>query len=352
MVNMASNPYAIGFGIKPLNYIMQTGLIDEIVDEFCADYIQHPCYMLSGVRGAGKTVAMLSIGEKLATYDNWIVVRLNPESELLEELAAKLYDTNSFWSDFINKEVNLSKFNIGVSIESVALAASIESALEKILRHLKKQEKRLLVEIDEVSNTKAVRTFAHSFQTFIGENLPIFLIMTGLHKNIKNLQDEANCTFLYRAEEVTLQPLNRTLIQESYVKTLGIDREKAWELASMTKGYPVAYQLFGKYMWESDTKAIDEEYLEHVDMALERYVYRKLWSELSDKDKWFLTFLCRKEQMAVGELLELSSQKKNEFSQYRVRLIEKGILGSPKRGMIVWSLPRFADFVSRRLEDV
>lgn len=345
------NPYAIGFGIKPLKYIKQSVIIDEIIDEFNSEYIQHPCYMLSGVRGTGKTVAMVAIGDILKKDESWIVIRLNPESELLFELAAKLYDTDKFWSEFINSEINLTKFGIGVSVNTVAPAASIESALEKILKKIKKRKMRLLVEIDEVSNTKQIRTFAHSFQTFLGDNLPIYLLMTGLHRNIKNLQDEANCTFLYRAEEIELEPLNITLIRDSYEKTLKINHELAWELAIMSKGYPVAYQIIGKYMWEAENKQIDDDLLDHIDAALARYVYKKIWSELSDKDKWFLSFLCKKEQMPVSELLELSSQKKNEFSQYRARLNEKGIISTKKRGIISWALPRFEVFVAREIEE-
>jgi len=342
------NPFAIGFGIKPLEYIEQTGIIDEIIDEFTADYIQHPCYMISGVRGSGKTVTMVAVGEELVKRDNWLVLRLNPESDLLNELAAKLYDTNKFWSDFINTEINLTKFGIGISTKSIAPAASIESALEKILKRMRTRNERLLVEIDEVSNTKQIRMFAHAFQTFLGEQLPIFLLMTGLHKNIKNLQDGANCTFLYRAEELSLEPLNLTSVRDSYVKAIGVNPELAWEMAVISRGYAVAYQIIGKYMWEAQDKEINERYLEHVDAALARYVYKKIWSELSDKDRWHLTFMCHKESMQISELLELTSQKKNELSQYRERLREKGLIVTPQRGIIAWALPRFEDFVKKQ----
>lgn len=350
-MNKKKNPFAIGFGLKPYEYIEQISIVDEVIDEFNSEYIQHPCYMLSGVRGAGKTVTMITIGDRLSKEKEWIVIRLNPESDLLKELAAKLYDTDKYWSDFINMEINLSKFGIGTAIQSKSPAASIESAIEIILVHMKKKGKRLLVEIDEVSNTKQIRQFAHSFQSFIGSELPIFLLMTGLHKNIKSLQDDASCTFLYRAEEMVLEPLNISKIARSYSKALEMDSESAWKLATLTRGYPVAYQIVGKYMWESEDKEINDEYLAHVDAALERYVYRKIWSELSDKDKWYLMFLAEKETMRVSDLLEISSQKKNEFSQYRERLIEKGIIYSPQRGVISWRLPRFENFVKANQGD-
>lgn len=351
MSSEKKNPYAIGFGIKPLNYIKQNHIISEIVDEFNEEYIQHPCYMLSGVRGSGKTVTMVSIGEMLSTDDKWIIIRLNPEADLLTELAAKLYDSNKFYANFINAEINLSAFGIGISAKSVPPAASIESALEKVLKKIKEDEKRVLVEIDEVSNTKQLKLFAHSFQTFLGSNLPIFLLMTGLHKNIKDLQDEVNCTFLYRAEEMTMDPLNKTLISNSYRETLGVSDETAWDMAVLTKGYPVAYQIVGKYMWENGEKRITDEYLWSVDKSLERYVYSKIWSELSDKDKWYLSYICMKDTMTTEEILNMTSQKKNEFSQYRARLADKGIIDTRRRGVISIALPRFGEFVKRKIDE-
>lgn len=339
------NPYSIGFGQIPYAYIEQTDIVDKILEDFEDDFSQHSCYMLSGIRGSGKTVIMVTITEKLKSKENWIVVRLNPESELIEELAAKLYDSHKFITSFVNTEINLSKFGIGISAKSVSPAASIESAIEKILNRVKQQNMKVLVAIDEVSNTPQLRKLAHAFQTFVGENLPIYLIMTGLYSNIKDLKNVDTNTFLYRAEEIEVHPLNPTLMQETYIKTLNISQELGWDLAILTKGYPVAYQIAGKYMWESSDRNISPEFIKHFDNALARYCYDKIWSELSDKDKYFLSFICQKDSMSVSEILEESKQKKNEFSQYRARLIEKGIIKSVSYGKVTCTLPRFGEYI-------
>ena len=49
-------------------------------------------YMITGVRGAGKTVLMTSIAKELTEDKKWVVVELNPELDLLEQLAAKIYN--------------------------------------------------------------------------------------------------------------------------------------------------------------------------------------------------------------------------------------------------------------------
>ena len=84
------------------------------------------------------------------------------------------------------------------------------------------------------------------------------------------------------------------------------------------------------------------------DEALAVYVYDKIWDEMSEKDRMYMTFIARKDPLSTGELLEMSGSKKNEFSQYRKRLSDKGIIDISKRGFISLKLPRFAEYVNEK----
>ena len=114
-------------------YINREILVDEIIGELDSEEIQNQCFMLSGTRGSVKTVTMTSIEKIKAEDENWIIVRLNPTKDMTEGLVAKLYDTGDFFSKFIDKNLNLSKFGIGISVSSIKPTADIESSLEKIL---------------------------------------------------------------------------------------------------------------------------------------------------------------------------------------------------------------------------
>ena len=49
-------------------------------------------YMITGVRGSGKTVMMTNIASEIRKRsDEWIIVELNPNRDLLQSLAAKIY---------------------------------------------------------------------------------------------------------------------------------------------------------------------------------------------------------------------------------------------------------------------
>ena len=346
---MERNPFVLNFGKVPRQYISRELIIDEIVQEMNDEESQNNCIMLTGTRGSGKTVTMTEIEQRILESEDWIVVRLNAERNLLESLVGKLYDSRSFITQFVDANLNLSKFGIGLSVSSKSPVADIESALEKMLKEIQRKEKKLLVSVDEVSNTASMRELASCFQILIRENYPVFLLMAGLYDNISDLRNAKTMTFLYRTPQYEMEPLNLTLIADRYSKLFGIDREKAMDMAVITKGYPFAYQAMGKYVWEEEKHELTETVLIKFDEALRHYVYKKMWSELSDKDKWYMSYIVQKDEMPVAELLEITKQKKNEFSQYRERLRDKGIIDVSERGVIKLKLPRFDAFVKNEI---
>ncbi len=60
--------------------------------------------------------------------------------------------------------------------------------------------------------------------------------MAGLYENINDLKNEKNLTFLYRTPQYEMEPLNLTLIADRYSRVFAIDREKAMDMAIITKG--------------------------------------------------------------------------------------------------------------------
>jgi len=219
--------------------------------------------------------------------------------------------------------------------------------LKKILTEVQKKEKKVLVVIDEARKTDALVDFIQEFQILIRNEFPIYLIAAGLYDDIESLENADGLTFFLRASKYEMKPLNLTIIEDDYERTLGVSEDVAIEMAALTKGYAFAYQAFGKYMWESSDKQITKTVLAQVDEALSVKVYDKIWSELREKEKWYLRFIVEKDSMDVSELLELTKTSHSEWSGPRKRLIEKGILDGSDRGMIKVRLPRFREYVEK-----
>ncbi len=341
----ARNPYAISFGRIPNQYISRSLLIDDIIDTLNSDIVEEQAFKITGIRGTGKTVTLTTIEKQLREDDNWIVVDLKPDSDIVNDLVANLYTNIPFITKFVDANLNLSAFGIGVNLSKKSPAASLDVALDKLMSEVARKKKRVLIVIDEARKTDSLIDFIQEFQILIRKDYPIYLIVAGLYEDIESLENTDGLTFFLRATKCEMTPLNIGVIKEDYKETLGLTDEVAYDLAVMTKGYAFAYQAFGKYMWEENAKEITPKVMALVDEALAQKVYNKIWSELMPKDKWFLSFIVKKESMSASELLEITKKKHNEWSEPRKRLIDKGIINGSVRGMISLKLPRFKEYV-------
>ena len=284
-----NNPFTLSFGKKPVQYISRIAQTERIIGDFTAEESPNQIYMITGVRGSGKTVMMTNIASEIRKRsDEWIVVELNPNRDLLQSLAAKIYAIPEMHAVFVKAKLDFSVFGLGVTVENAVPVTDIENVIEIMLSHIKRLGKRLLITIDEVINSENIKIFASSFQIFLREEYPIYLLMTGLYENIYDLQNEKSLTFLYRAPKIILEPLNYTAIKSHYMRIFDINDEMADKMTLLTRGYPFAFQVLGYLYWEHrDTKTV-QEILPEYDQYLEEYVYEKIWSELSKGDKELL----------------------------------------------------------------
>ena len=340
---MPKNPYNLVFGKEPLQAISRAAQMSEVLEYFDEEPALQQIYMITGIRGSGKTVFMTEAAKELGQDDDWIVVELNPAGNLLEDLAGSLASENSLARMFQSAKINLSFFGIGLEVKGSVPISNIQVALTKMLESIKKQKKKVLICVDEVNVTGPMKEFAGAFQIFVRQDLPVFLLMTGLYENIKNLQNENNLTFLYRAPKIVLRPLNIMTVSENYRRVFNTDPETAMKMAKITKGYPFAFQVLGHFTWKNDGEY--NKALPQFKQYLEDYVYEKIWSEMSEGDKKLAYGAARSERGKAKEIKELSGLSDNEYSVYRDRLVKRGILDGSTHGYVEFTLPLFEEFV-------
>ncbi len=343
------NPFSLTFGKEPAQMIDRYSQSNEILSSFEAENPSQQVYMITGVRGSGKTVFMSSIARKLSNDRNWIVIELNSSGEMLKELASKLYNVKGLAAGFKAEGINLSFWGIGLNIKKAAPITDLGTAVERMLERVAKDNKRVLVTIDEVSNSQEMRYFAGEFQILIRHDLPLYLLMTGLYENINRLQNEDNLTFLYRAPKIYLSPLNPLRIADRYEKLIGLSKEEAGRIAKITQGYSFAFQVFGYFIFNK--KGNYEEAFPEIRQYLDEFVYDKIWMELTEKETALLAVMAYHNTQEVSMIKEKMDIKPNEFSVYRDRLIKKGILDGTRRGKLSFALPFFDDYVSEHCEE-
>ena len=340
---MKKNPFSLSFGKEPISLINRSMQISEIIETFEDENPAYQVCMITGVRGSGKTVMLTEINKRFKEYDDWIVVDLSPQRDLLQSFAASLSNNSDLIDIFREAKINLSFLGLGLEIDGVSPITDINIAVTRMLEKIAKKKKRVLVTIDEAVCNDTMKEFASLFQIYMRQDLPVYLLMTGLYENIYELQNEKTLTFLYRAPKIELRPLNIGMIAEKYKSIFDLSDEEAISMAKETKGYPFAFQVLGYLCWKKEISW--KKLLPEFSQYLEEYVYEKVWSELSKGDKDILSAMAKTADTKVEAIRNTMNKASNSFSVYRNRLIKKGIITSPEYGHLDFSLPRFKEFV-------
>ncbi len=341
---MKDNPFSLNFGIEPNRFISRESQISEIVDTFKSATPSSYLYIITGVRGSGKTVTMASIVNRLKEEKNWITITLNSNRDLLTGLAANLYEHPLLKPAFVKANISFSLgINAAVSVDGPT--ADVEVQIKKMLEIVKHLKFKVLIAIDEVTNSENVRVFASAYQMFLYEKYPLFLIMTGLYENVRSLQDDKTLTFLYRAPKFELKPLGVNAMANNYSDVFSITSEEALKMAKFTKGYSYAFQVLGYLKFKRQVPF--EMLIPEFDEIMEEYVYEKIWSELSSKDREVIMVIAKKGgKMRTKDIISETGLTSSSFSTYRRRLGRGGIVSTEEYGFCEICLPRFKEIVS------
>ena len=339
-----TNPFNITFGRKPYSPIDRYSDLNDIFDSFDNLNPDSEVYILIGPRGCGKTVALSTVMNHYRELDNWIVLNINPEEDILEQIAASIYDFGKVKKLFIKKEFNFSFKGVSFTIKGEKPISNLSNIITTMLSHLKKKGVNVLFCIDEISNNQNVKTFVHAFQNYVMEDYNVYLVMTGLFQNVSLLENEKNLTFLYRAPKIQISPLSIRLIANSYMEIFGVDLERASKLAVFTNGYAYAYQILGYLLFKDNKTDIDKAIINQFDGLLEERAYHKIWTELSELERKILESIAYSDG-SNESVMKQANITTNNLVNYKNRLSKKGILDTSIRGMNKFVLPRFKQFI-------
>lgn len=345
---MNNNPFSLTFGIEPNNLIKRIKETDKIISEFSNETVSNYVYLITGLRGSGKTVLLSLISEHFSRDNNWVVVDPGPKDNILENVASEIYENGKVKNLFLKPEFSVSFHGLSFSIKGDEPASSINTVLKRMFEHAKKKGKRILITIDEVDNSEQMKHFIEAYQSWLRLKYPVFLLMTGLYDSIYKLQNDKSLTFLYRAPKINLEPLNIGSVALSYKKYLNVDEDKAIQLAQLTKGYAYAYQVLGYLLYDSNLKDVDDAILSEYDQYLSDYVYDKVYSELSNKEQIILRDIEEYHPIKLEDLVNKTGISGDVLGVYRIKLIKKGLIESPKYGYVQLALPRFAHFIKTK----
>ncbi len=337
---LEKNPFNITFGKEPEEFISRKVELEEIYNSLSLNLSNNEIFIISGIRGCGKTVAMTSVSDFYKNQNEWIVVDLNSEYDLLNQLASNIIDAGKLRKLFIKAEFNFSFQGFGISLKGDVPILNVSTLLKKIFEYLKKKNIKVLITIDEIVSNQYTRIFAHEFQSFLRENFNVYLLMTGLYDNVASFTKEKSLTFLYRAPKIYLKELNLMSIANSYKKIFSLTQEKSIELAKFTKGYAYGYQLLGDILFTSKDYNLTESNIEKFDETIYERAYSIIISELTPKEKeiLFVSLENNSNEFIINKL----KISKSQLSNYKNVLNKKGIIEKDSSS-IIFKLPRFKE---------
>ena len=73
------NPFTLSFGRQPENMIDRVAQKNMVIDGFQGENPSSQVYMITGVRGTGKTVMLTEVSRHFRDTEEWIVIDLTPE---------------------------------------------------------------------------------------------------------------------------------------------------------------------------------------------------------------------------------------------------------------------------------
>lgn len=343
------NPFTVSFGRPPVEYISRAYNHDKVMETFTEMPVTDQIYIISGLRGTGKTVLFSSLLKDFRKLEDWIIIQLNTYDDMTESLYSELYYALERNDINVNVEIGIPDL-AKVSLNSAAPKRTKSSLIRSLLELADRRGQKVLIAVDDISKSSEMKKISKLFQEMIGGELPLYFLGTAIPENIDELKNTKDLTFLYRAPRIILGPLDLAEVSFRYQQALEISNQTANAMAKMTKGYAFAFQALGYVYW--DNKPVDdpETLLPAYDRLLAGGSYSKMWSDLSDIDKAVCRAIAATAGGRVKDIRANISMNSNLFNTYRNRLRERGLIDTGTYGKISFTLPRFGEFINEKSE--
>ena len=322
--------------------------------------------LLLGQRGYGKTVLLLEMAD-IARAEGYVVASPTVVSKgMLDRILEKIIeDAKSLVKDskpgISGGSLSIMGFGAGIDFQKEESAPkSFAHRLANLCRELNKRKKGLLILIDEVqAGNDDLRQLIIAYQELVGENADIALMMAGLPHAVASTLNDHVLTFLNRAPKLLLEPLKTNVIEAYYVKAfhslkLNISAELIQKAAAEAQGSPYLMQLIGHYitLTAPDNLTItNKTFSSALRMAKDDFINdicQTSLASLSEKDLAFLSAMSQDaKESKIEDIARRMSVSASYVQTYKRRLLQSGVIESPRRGVVRFTIPYLKEYLSK-----
>ena len=379
------NPYTPGAGRKPPCLAGRDRDLEEFSSliEILASGGADRSRIFYGLRGVGKTVLLMEL-DLLASEAGWATtdvqeVGSQPDfRSTFAQMAARLLREMSRRHrirDRVERALGVVKaFSVvtpgGVQLKldvdavaGVADSGDPEQDLVELLREIGQAaasaQTGALFIIDEMHNLDAASLAAvcMAFQAVSRDKLPVALAGAGLpdlQVRLMRAKPYADRLFEYRELGRLREPEARVALVKP-ASLLGVEfaADAAVEVVRLAAGYPYFLQEYGRELWNAAesspiTTADVEEVRDLVREQLTRTFYGTRFDMASDAEQRYLAAMASlgDPPYATADVVRAwGAESQRQTSPHRDSLIQKGLIWSPRRGQVDFTVPLFAEFL-------
>lgn len=384
-MNKRDNPYTPGAGRRPPHLAGRDGDLENfhsLMERLAAgNYERSMIYY--GLRGVGKTVLLMEF-DVLATEAGWATtdvqeVGSQPDFRVtFARMATRLLREMSRRhrvKDRVERALGVVKaFSVAVP-GAVSLKLDVEAAsgvadsgdpeqdLTDLLREIgdvaQTTNAGALFLIDEMHNLDATSLAAIciAFQAISPANLPVAMAAAGLpdlQVRLMSAKPYADRLFQYHKLDSLSEAAARTaLITPAATRGVDYDEAAARKVVREAAGYPYFLQEYGLELWNhSEDASIDvddvDEVQEIVSDSLARNFFGTRFQMATDAEQRYLAAMASLETSPyrssdVAHAYGVQDQR--GVSVLRESLIAKGLIWSPRRGQLDFTVPLFAEYL-------
>ncbi|CAM3722967.1 ATP-binding protein [Weissella cibaria] len=355
------NPFSPNFGKLPNVFLGQETLMRSLLDAAKNSNSPWRTTLLTGARGTGKTAAMEEMRVKFPK--NTVFVNTAADDKLLDTMLDALELATISELD-VHLSVDLGVLKLGTQDKELA---NFYGKATPIIQQLSVGNRLIVFTIDEVqTNVETLIEFAKAYQLWVRDGYNVMLVMAGLSFYMDDLLNNKAVTFLRRSQQYKLRPVSTpkeiaaTYITELQKNGITLSQQHALYLAKETRGYPYLIQLFGAKLWDLGVKVIDDEAISAVenyakDMMFSN-VHRLILHELSAQRLLYAQTMAK--LMGDGDIATTSviaesmGKTTSALSQAREALLNFGLIASPKRGEVMFTIPYTKEFFLGELSEL
>lgn len=336
--------------------------------------------IFSGLRGVGKTVLLVKLQE-MATDKKIFTARIEASGDTDADYDAIFHEIDmaaakmrlgdlrkkiaSMMSNF--GSISFNAFGIGAGLsknESKQLPSNqfrLELLIESVVTELRKRDSGLYLFIDELQEMDVdLLGVLVSIQHKMGQqSMPFYIIGAGL-PNLPRILSKSRSYAEHLFEYRTIGQLNDEDAAAGFQKPAQRNGrpfadDALKELVRISRGYPYFIQAYGKAAWnasgsnptplqavmESESAAREE---------LDEGLYSSRWQRATALGRQYLTTMAKiggESPSLTSDVARQLGKTLGDVSMARNELIRLGLIYSPERGKVAFTVPGMGDFILR-----